>query len=178
MSRSSVVGRFLSPRRLVMIVMLTAMWCVLWGTVSAANVLSGLLVSLLIVGSGMATAYRGGIRPLALLRLIWLVAADLVLSTVNVAHAILTPGNRSRESVVAFAIGPEGRHHLMLLVISITLTPGTAVVDVDLDTGTLYLHLLDNSRLEETAVLLERLNRLAGEALPVPDHPSLIGSSS
>lgn len=148
---------------------LTIAWCGLWGSFSVANLLSGLLVSALIVASGIGTPGVGGVRFIPLLRLLWLVLVDLVTSTLDVAVEILTPTDRTQEAVIAVDLPPESRSHLLLMVVAITLTPGTAVVDADPSTGTLYLHLLHVDRMDATIAHVHELARLACEALPTPN---------
>ena len=65
---------------------------------------------------------------------------------------------------------PAGtRAHLLLLIVAVTVTPGTAVVDADPDTGRLYLHLLHLDRAEGTVEHVLELAELACRALPMND---------
>ncbi len=154
------------PRRLATIAALAAVWCGLWGTISAANILGGLALATLITSLGVGTTGRGGVRPVPLLHLLWVVVVDLIKSTISVATEIMTPTDRTDEAVIAVQVPVHSREHFLLLVVAITLTPGTAVVDADADTGTLYLHLLHITRRDETVAHVEELARLACDALP------------
>lgn len=156
-----------SVRKLLTMVGLVAAWCALWGSVTAANLLSGTALAALILALDVGTPARGGVRPIPLLTFGGLVLVDLVLSTLNVAKEILTPTDYTEESIVAVPLPIESRRHLLLLVIAVTVTPGTAVVDTDPDTGTLYLHLLHHDRKDEIVTHVERLAALARAALPV-----------
>lgn len=155
-------------RRLALIIGLTLAWCGLWRTLSFANVAGGLVVSTIIVMSGLGPDARGGVRIVPLLKLLWLVFTDLVGSTREVAREILTPTDYTEEGIIAVQVEDECRAHLLLLAVAITLTPGTAVVDVDPKTGTLYLHLLHIERRDETVDHVHHLARLSTEALPAP----------
>ncbi len=157
---------WITPRRIIMLIVLTAAWCGLWRDLSAANVLSGFALSLGILIAGIGTSGLGTVRPGALLRLSWHVIVDLTKSTWSVAFEVLTPTDYTEESVIAVPLPADSANHLLLLTVAITLTPGTAVVDVDADTCTLYLHLLHHDRAEETVAHVEELARLACEALP------------
>jgi len=148
-----------------------AAWCALWRTVSIANILSGTLIAVAVLAGGFGTPNRGSIRLVPLLKFASLVAVDLVLATVNVAKEVLTPTDYTEESIVAVRLPEESRRHLLLLVVAVTVTPGTAVVDTDPDTGTLYLHLLHHDRKDETIEHVEKLAALACAALPVDDSP-------
>ncbi|MEM7273190.1 MAG: Na+/H+ antiporter subunit E [Actinomycetota bacterium] len=153
-------------RRLMMILALTVTWVGLWRVVSVANVASGVIVATAIVATGVGTPGLGGVRPGALAKLGWTVFMDLVRSTAAVTREVLTPTDYTNEGIIAVEVPKGGRRHQLLLTIAITITPGTAVVDVDPQTGTLYLHLLyveDRAKTEEHA---RNLVRLAFEALP------------
>lgn len=156
----------LRPRRLFVVIALTLVWCGLWGEVTFANVVSGLAIAALVVMLGVGTSGEGGVRLRPLLHLLWVVALDLIKSTVSVASEIITPTDRTNESVIAVDVTTESRDHLLLLIVAITLTPGTAVVDADPDTATLYLHLLHDERRAGTIEHVEQLTRLSCAALP------------
>jgi multisubunit Na+/H+ antiporter MnhE subunit len=103
---------------------------------------------------------------------------DLLVSTVDVSKEVLTPGDATDEGIIAVELGPAARDHFLLFVIAVTVTPGTAVVDTDPDTGTVYLHLLFMDRAEETAEALRDLARMADAALPVRSDRQTVGASS
>lgn len=157
------------PRRLGAIFALTAAWCALWGEISIANVAGGLVVAALATTGGAASPLRGSVRPLALGRLIGIVVVDLAKSTVAVAREILTPTDYTDEVVVEVPLEPELRDHMLLLTVAVTLTPGTAVIDADSDTGVLTLHLLHADQTDSTIAHVETLARTAAEALPAPE---------
>lgn len=159
----------LTLRRLFTVVGLVAIWCALWGSVSAANVLSGTALAVVVLAAGLGTPGRGSVRLVPLAKFSALVISDLVRSTGNVVFEVLTPTDYTDESIVRVDLIPEGRRHLLLLVVAVTVTPGTAVVDTDLERGTLYLHLLHHDRRDDTVRHVERLAQLASEALPGGD---------
>jgi len=153
---------------MVVIVALTISWCALWGALSVANVLSGLIVSA--AGVWMGSVGGGaGLRPVPFAKLIGLIVKDLASSTYNVAQEVLTPTDYTDEGVIAVGLPPGSRNHTLLLCTAITLTPGTAVVELDRDRNVLYLHLLHLERRSEVEAHVERLATLANEALPHPD---------
>lgn len=169
----------LSPRRTVMILSLVATWCVLWGAVSAANVLSGAVVALVVTAPGLGDPLPGGFRLVPLLRLSWVVLVDSVKSTVEVSGEILTPGDQSSESIVAITVPPRARRHMLFYTAAITLTPGTVVVDTDVEAGILYIHLLHDINVAAGEALVQRLAELACEAFPAAtDGPLEPGRSA
>jgi multicomponent Na+:H+ antiporter subunit E len=168
MSAPSIGRPRLTLRRLVTISSLVVVWCALWGGVSVANLVSGTVVAVAVLATGVGPPGRGGIRLGPLVRFAALVALDLVTSTVSVIREVLTPTDHTDEAIVAVPLPTESRAHLLLLVVAITVTPGTAVVDTDPDAGTLYLHLLHADRRDATVAHVRRLAALACAALPVP----------
>jgi len=155
------------PRRLLTLALLVGAWCALWGTVSVANVLAGIVVAVTVTLVAGVEPGHGRIRLLPLARFVWLVAVDLVVSTVSVAWEILTPTDYTDEAIIAVDTQVESRAHLLMLVVAITVTPGTAVVDSDDDTGRLYLHLLHADRADEIVEHVRRLADLGCRAFPV-----------
>jgi len=162
-----MVRQLFTPRRLVTIALLVVAWCALWGAFSAANVLSGVAVA---VAATMVAGSEPGasrIHVPSMLHFFWLVAVDLVVSTGQVAWEILTPTDYTDEAIIAVDTQAEARSHLLMLVVAITVTPGTAVVDADGDTGRLYLHVLHAERSEAIALHVKRLAAIGCRALPV-----------
>lgn len=168
----------ITVRKVSLIIALTLAWCGLWRTFSFANVLSGLVISAAVVMSGVSTPGTGAIRVVPLLKLGWLVFVDLVSSTKEVATEILTPTDYTDEGVIAVELDAECGDHLLLLAVAITLTPGTAVVEVDPNNTTLYLHLLHIDQRDETVAHVHHLARLACEALPASRPTSSEGVSA
>ena len=80
----------ISVRWGISVVALTAAWCALWGSPSVANILSGVVVSTAAMTVGMRSG-PGGVRIVPLLKLLWLVSVDLVVSTGVVVREVLTP---------------------------------------------------------------------------------------
>lgn len=158
-----------TPRRLVTMALLVATWCALWGSVSVANVASGVLLAVAVTLFAGIDPDARGIRPWPLLQFGWLVAVDLVVSMVHVAWEILTPTDYTDESIIAVDTPVGARSHLLMLVVAITVTPGTAVVDTDAETGRLYLHLLHADSDEEIRRHVLRLADLACRAFPITE---------
>ena len=152
-------------KRLIMMVALVALWCALWQRVSIANVLSGTTLAVAIFASGLGPAGRGGVRLVPLLKLLWVVVVDLVVSTIAVAREVIVPEDTTDETVIVVEIAPIGRQHLLLLVVAVTLTPGTAVVDVERDSGRLHIHLLHRDQADAVTEHVHELTRLAADAL-------------
>ena len=160
----------LTPRRFLVVVVLVAAWCALWGTVSVANILSGTLVAVAANLFAGVDRNAGGVRLVPLLHFVWLVVVDLVVSTVQVAWEILTPTDYTDEAVIAVDTDIAARSHFLMLVVAITVTPGTAVIDSDADTGRLYLHVLHAEKAPDIVEHVQLLAELACRALPVDEE--------
>lgn len=166
-------------RHLLLVAALTFAWCALWGEASAANILSGLAVTggLVLYGvksrTGMDGVTSGRVGLGALVRLGGLVAWDLLKSTVQVAREVITPDDGTiNEAIIAVELPPDAEHHLLLLVVAITVTPGTAVVDTDLENRKLYLHILHYDDRAEIEEHVKELARLAFAAFPAGREPA------
>ncbi len=165
----------LAPRRIITAIGLVFAWCALWGNVSIANVLSGTLIGFVVSAPSIATAGTGSVRLKPLLRFSYLVAIDLVISTLSVAREVLTPNDYTDEAIIAVRTESARGHHLLLNA-AITVTPGTAVIDTDPDSGTLYIHVLHADRLDATVAHVNELAQLASEALPTTRSAGPAGS--
>jgi multicomponent Na+:H+ antiporter subunit E len=160
--------RALTIRRVMTVVGLVFTWCALWGELSVANLASGTLVAVGVLALGVGPPGEGGVRPAALGRFVVFVALDLVRSTAGVVWEVLTPTDRTEEAVIGVNVSVDTSAHLLLMIVAVTLTPGTAVIDADSDRGVLYLHLLHADRADGVIAHVERLADLACQALPVP----------
>lgn len=161
-------GGLFTLRRSLIVAGLVLAWCALWGSFSAANALSGLAASLVAMSGGLGGSGRGGVRILPLAHFCWLVAVDLAVSTATVVREVLTPTDHTEEGIIAVPVPSACRHHLLMLYVAITVTPGTAVVAAESDGSVLYLHVLHCDRRHDVEAHVHRLAELAIDALPEP----------
>jgi len=124
---------------------LTLVWILLWGTLSAANVLSGLAVALIItlLLPLPPVPVEGRVHPLSLLRLIALVGWYLVLSSVQLAWLAIKPGPPPLSAVLRAHLAIKSDLVLALAVNIINLTPGTIVLEIDQVRRMIYVHVID-----------------------------------
>lgn len=153
-----------SPRRVLTVIGLAAVWCAMWGTVSFANVMSGLLIGVVVTVQQQPDAR--GIRLVPLAKFVGLVIIDLARATKAVAWEVLTPTDYTDEVIIGVKVPMSSRRHLLALTTAITVTPGTAVVEADADTNTLYLHVLHRSSVDDVTEHVRQLADLACAALP------------
>jgi multicomponent Na+:H+ antiporter subunit E len=144
---------------------LVAVWLLLWGTVTAANILSGVAVAALVITvAGRRRATPVIVRPLAALRLAGHFAVHLVAATAYVAWEVVTPRNRIRTGIVAVPLHGCSDAVATLIADVISLTPGTLTVEVDPDPLTLYVHVLHLRDVERVRRDVRRIEVLAVRA--------------
>jgi multicomponent Na+:H+ antiporter subunit E len=144
---------------------LVVVWVLLWGELSAANVLSGaaLAVALLVVfplDEVVHVDHR--VHPLGIVRLVVYFVVELVVSTTSVARDVLIGPSRVRTGIVACPLRVDAEGLITLLANMIALSPGTLPIHVGRDPLVLYLHIL---RLDHPDAVRQRVSRL--EALAV-----------
>lgn len=123
---------------------LVAVWLLLWGTVSAANVISGLAVALFITFllPLPRVPVQGKPHPLAVLRLVLNANWWLVRSSLQLAWLTLRPGPPPRAAVLRARLNLKSDLVLALGVNILNLTPGTLVLEIDQTQRLVYVHVL------------------------------------
>jgi multicomponent Na+:H+ antiporter subunit E len=124
---------------------LILVWILLWGTFSAANIVSGLAIALVItlLLPLPAVPVEGRLHPLSLLRLIATVAYYLVLSSVQVAWLAVKPGPPPLNAVLRAHLAVKSDLVLALAVNIFNLIPGSIVLEIDPARRMIYLHVID-----------------------------------
>lgn len=150
--------------RATMVAWLVVVWLLLWGTLSAANVISGLAVALfitLLLPLPMVPV-QGRPRPLAVLRLILSANWWLVRSSVQVAWLTMRP-SPPQAAVLHARLNLKSDLVLALAVNILNLTPGTLVLEIDQTRRVIYVHVLGMDSAEsvdrfyQQVALIERL---------------------
>lgn len=144
---------------------LVLVWLLLWGDVSAANVLSGLVVALVItlLLPLPPVPIEGRLHPLSLIRLIVQVAYYLVVSSTQVAWLAVRPGPPPPTAVLRAHLAVKSDLVLALTVNALNLIPGGIVVEIDQTRRLIYVHVLDASsekavqRFYHQVAVIERL---------------------
>jgi multicomponent Na+:H+ antiporter subunit E len=124
---------------------LILVWILLWGTVSAANILSGLVIAVLITVllPLPAVPVEGRVHPLSLLRLLGTVTYYLVLSSAQVAWLAVKPGPPPLSAVLRAHLAVKSDLVLALAVTIFNLIPGSIVLEIDQIRRMLYMHVID-----------------------------------
>jgi multicomponent Na+:H+ antiporter subunit E len=124
---------------------LTLVWILLWGTVSAANVLSGLAIALVITVllPLPAVPVEGRLRPVSFVKLVVYVSWSLVVSSTQVAWLAVKPGPIPPTAVLRAHLNIKSDLVLALAVNVINLIPGSIVLEIDQTRRLIYVHVID-----------------------------------
>jgi multicomponent Na+:H+ antiporter subunit E len=124
---------------------LILVWVLLWGTASAANILSGFVIALLITWllPLPVVPVEGKVHPLSLLRLLCTVVYYLFVSSVQVAWLAIKPGPPPLSAVMRAHLAVKSDLVLALAVNIFNLIPGSIVLEIDQTRRMLYMHVLD-----------------------------------
>lgn len=156
---------------LVLLVWLTVVWVGLWGSLTAANVLGGLVLAvvLLLLLPLPEVPAEGGVRPAALARFVLVFLWELVKASATVVVQVLRPRGGLRQAVIAVPVTAVSDRLLTLLANAVSLTPGTLALEVDRPRAVLYVHVLNVrdgvDAVEDVRRSIVRLERLAIRAL-------------
>lgn len=124
---------------------LMLVWILLWGTLSAANIISGLAIALVItlLLPLPVVPIEGRVHPLSLLRLVTTVGYYLMLSSVQVAWLAIKPGPPPLSAVLRAHVAVKSDLVLALAVNIFNIIPGSIVLEIDQARRMLYMHVLD-----------------------------------
>ena len=124
---------------------LLGVWILLWGEPSVANLASGLLTVAVVVAvdARLRRPRTHRIHPLAVVVLVADLLARLVVSSLQVARAVLWPTPaRLRAGVVSVPLRTDSPLVATVLADLISLTPGTVTLDVREAPPRLLVHVL------------------------------------
>ncbi|GHJ08134.1 hypothetical protein TPA0907_25010 [Micromonospora humidisoli] len=130
--------------RAVAMIVLVTVWVLLWGTLSWANVLGGLVVGLVVltVFPLPPVTFTGRVHPVPLLRFALRFLRDLVVASVQIAALALRFGHPPLGAIIAVRLRVRSDLNLTLTAEALSLVPGSLIVEVDRDAGILYVHVL------------------------------------
>jgi multicomponent K+:H+ antiporter subunit E len=120
-------------------------WLLLVNSLSPGQILLGLTLGLVIpLVTRSFWPERSRIRrPLTLLRLLGVVAYDILTANIAVARLILTPNRPARPAFVIMPLALRTDLAISLLANTICLTPGTVSARLSADQRELLIHALD-----------------------------------
>jgi multicomponent Na+:H+ antiporter subunit E len=130
--------------QLPLLAWLVLVWILLWGTWSWANVLSGVTVALVVMLVLPLPPVVGGtrVRPLPLLLYIGHFLVDLVVSGAQVAWRAIGPGGVQQGAIVRVQLRADSDLLLTVVAETVSLVPGSLVLDLDREEQLIAVHLL------------------------------------
>jgi multicomponent Na+:H+ antiporter subunit E len=139
---------------------LAAVWVLLWGTASPANVLAGLVVGtvlVLLLPGLRIDGRRAVVRPRAAASFLWTVLVDMVHSNVRLTKTILS-GRRDVESSIIEIDIPICSDQLLTTIANLlAVVPGTMPLEVHGSPRRLVVHVLHLDPVAESRAAMEDL---------------------
>lgn len=137
--------------RPIPLLLLTLVWIMLWGRPTWATTIGGLLIGagilLLFPLPPLTLGVR--IRPLAATALAGRFLADLVVASIQVAYKASAPWEHPCGRMLTVELRSDNALFATLTAEMTCLVPGSIVVDLDLESRKMLLHLFDAPRLDD-----------------------------
>ena len=148
---------------------LAAVWVLLWGSVSAANVLSGALVATLLIWWLVPIERRRAqtvtLRVGPLLRLAAFLLRQLVVANLILIREVLAPRTRLRIGVIGVPVVGCSEQVITTLANFMAMAPGSMPIELRGSPPTLYVHVLHLHDVEDVRAELLHLRDLTVRAL-------------
>lgn len=148
--------------RLGVLSWLTAVWIALWGDLSPANALAGVVVALIVLFAlPLPLVPVGGrFHPLSFLELIAASIYYTLESSLQVAWFAIRPSGPPVSGVLRVSLGIQSDLVLVICIDLLNLIPGTLVLEVDRQRCVVYVHVLDVGSDEAVAKFYRTTRRL------------------
>ena len=157
------------------VIWLTLLWVLLWGSLTFANVASGLVASVAMLAFArlprirtVEPDQRARIDPIATIWLVVVVVYKLAEANLVLAWEIVTPRNRIHSGIIAVPLRTDSDAAMMVVANVITLTPGTVTIEAIGHPPILYVHVLHLREIERVRTDLLHLEALTVRAFGSP----------
>lgn len=173
----AVTAKFPLRKRLpapIMIVWLTVVWVLLWGDITWANVVNGVLLSYFVcIAMPLPRAVSDWtVRPLAVVRLVVAFLWDALMGAIHVAEVAVRKAP-PEPAIIRVQLRTSSEVVLSTVAGMITLVPGSVAIEVHRLTSVLYFHVFDvrgdnpQERIEEMRrVVLRQEERVMRAFMP------------
>ncbi|MFE1593854.1 Na+/H+ antiporter subunit E [Nocardia sp. NPDC058705] len=160
--------------RFAVLLWLTAVWVALWGEVSLANVLGGIVVALIVVFALPLplVPVAGRFHPLSFLELLAVSSYYALESSLQVAWFALRPSGPPVSGVLRVHLGIQSDLVLVMCTDILNLIPGTMVLELDRPRCVVYVHVLDVGSDEAVAKFYRTTRRLEHLMINAFERPS------
>ncbi len=144
-------------RQFPLLIILVVLWMLLWDALTVMSLVTGVLVALLItrVFYLPPIALSGRLNPWRLLVFVARMASDITVASLHVAWLAINPRYEPINSILAIKLHTRSDLVITLTAVSISLIPGTVVIDADREHAILYIHALGT----RTRVDIDRVRR-------------------
>ncbi|RUQ98968.1 Na+/H+ antiporter subunit E [Labedella endophytica] len=124
---------------------LVLLWAMLWGQFTVLSLLTGIAIAAIvtILFYLPAVQFSRRLNPVRAVYFFLRLFVDIVLASFQVAWIVVKPGPPPRNSIVAVHLRTRSDLITMWVAESLSLVPGSIVVDLDRGASILYLHVLD-----------------------------------
>jgi multicomponent Na+:H+ antiporter subunit E len=149
------------------IAFLALIWVLLWGRLSVANVLSGVVVAsllLLLYPPARGPRQRIVFRPLALLRLLGYVVGSVLVADLQIIRQILSRRAHESGGIILYEFENPASGLVTFVATVLALSPGTMPVRVTVAPATIGVHVLRVSELDATRRQIRHLEQLSARA--------------
>lgn len=152
-------------QQLPLLFVLVVLWMLLWGAVSWLNLVTGIILAVVVtrVFYLPPVELSGRFNPFWMAVFIGQFLAELVVASFQVAFLALRPRRISKNSIVEVQLRTRSDLIMTVTAITMSLMPGSYVIESDRMRSRIYLHALDTQRPEDVedvrkkALQLERL---------------------
>jgi len=159
--------------RVTLGVLLVAMWILMWGGLSVANVASGVVVVVLlylVFPSARPIWPTRRVHPVAVAHLGAYFVAELVLANISVTRAVLGRRSSVRTGFVTVPLCLDDPGLITLISTMTALTPGSVIVEVSQDPAFVRVHAFGHGDPVRVAGTIRRLEELCIRAIGNPAH--------
>lgn len=127
---------------------LTAVWVLLWGDLTWANVLCGILVALAVTWllPLPRVPFAGKPSPIGIFLLFARLTVDILVASIQVSVIALRLHHVPRGAVLRVELRSRSDLYLTLTADLCSVVPGSIIVEAHRATSTLYVHALDVSK--------------------------------
>lgn len=148
--------------RLAAIIALVVVWTFLWGTFGPLNILAGIAVAavIVLVLPLPPVTYDGKIRPVYLIKFFSKFFYDLVVASIQIAWLAFRVGRQPGAAIVAVNLRVNNDLNLTLVAESVSLVPGSLILEADRETGTLYIHLIGTETMDDVERFRREVHRV------------------
>ena len=152
-------------QQLPLLITLVVLWMLLWGTISWLSLVTGAIIAVLVTRLLYLPPVElsGRFNPFWTIVFLGRFFFDLFIASFQVAFQAFRPRGVRRNAVVEVDLVTRSDFIMTLTAISISLIPGSIVLDVDRHQSILYLHALNMEddaeidRLRDKVLSIERM---------------------